>query len=187
MWCWLLFSNFTRAFFLAVHQHVSLHPGPHYAIKGNSDTRPICHVTGYPTTVVSWRKSSGQLPQGRMRYNNSALQILHVRKEDSDVYFCSASNLLGRVEKKTLLVVASLPRFIVKPPAKVVVLLRGTLRLYWGYTEVQKGILTWRQDPLFRQAKQSTFEHLFHLKGSDLFTGVLFIYFVYETVQGPSS
>ena len=65
-----------------------------------------------------------------MRYNNSALQILHFRKEDSDVYFCSASNLLGRVEKKILLVVASLPRFIVKPPAKVVVLLRGTLRLY---------------------------------------------------------
>ena len=64
-----------------------------------------------------------------MRYNNSALQILHVRKEDSDVYFCSASNLLGRVEKKILLVVASLPRFIVKPPAKVVVLLRGTLRI----------------------------------------------------------
>ena len=44
-----------------------------------------------------------------------------------------------------------------------------------------------RQDPLFRQAKQSTFEHLFHLKASDLFTGVLFIYFVHVTVQRPSS
>ena len=44
-----------------------------------------------------------------------------------------------------------------------------------------------RQDPLFRQAKQSTFEHLFHLKGSDLFTCVLFIYFVHVTVQRPSS
>ena len=47
-----------------------------------------------------------------MKYNNSALEILHVRKDDSDVYFCSASNLLGRVEKKTLLVVASLPRLL---------------------------------------------------------------------------
>ena len=43
------------------------------------------------------------------------------------------------------------------------------------------------QDPLFRQAKQSTFEHLFHLKGSDLFTGVLFIYFAHVIVQRPSS
>ena len=55
-----------------------------------------------------------------MKYNNSALQILHLRKGDSDFYFCAASNLLGSVEKKTLLVVVSPPRFTVKPPAKVV-------------------------------------------------------------------
>ena len=54
-----------------------------------------------------------------MKYNNSALQILHARKGDSDFYFCSASNLLGSVEKKTLLVVVSPPRFTVTPSAKV--------------------------------------------------------------------
>ena len=43
-----------------------------------------------------------------------------------------------------------------------------------------------RQDPLFRQAKQSTLEQLFNLKTSDLFTGALFIYFVHVTVQRPS-
>ena len=43
-----------------------------------------------------------------------------------------------------------------------------------------------RQDLLFWKAKQSTFEQLFHLKASDLFTGVLFIYFVHATVQRPS-
>ena len=43
-----------------------------------------------------------------------------------------------------------------------------------------------RQDLLFWKAKQSTFEQLFHLKASDLFTGVLFIYFVHVTVQRPS-
>ena len=42
-----------------------------------------------------------------MKYNNGALQILHVRKDDSDFYVCSASSLLGRVEKKTLLVVVA--------------------------------------------------------------------------------
>ena len=55
-----------------------------------------------------------------MRYNNSALQILHVHKSDSDAYFCSAANRLGTVEKKTLLVVVSLRRFIIKPPPKIV-------------------------------------------------------------------
>ena len=80
-----------------------------------------------------------------MKYNNSAFQILHVRKDDSDVYFCSASNLLGRVEKKTLLVVASLPRFIVKPPAKVVVLLRGTLRINCGASGDPKPVIRWKK------------------------------------------
>ena len=80
-----------------------------------------------------------------MKYNNSALQILHVRKDDSDVYFCSASNLLGRVEKKTLLVVASLPRFIVKPPAKVVASLRGTLRINCRASGDPKPVITWKK------------------------------------------
>ena len=80
-----------------------------------------------------------------MKYNNSALQILNVRKEDSDFYFCSASNVLGRNEKKTLLVVASLPRFIVKPPAKVVVLLRGTLRINCTASGDPKPVIRWKK------------------------------------------
>ena len=86
-------------------------------------------MTGYPAPVVTWRKSSGPLPQGRVNYNNSALQILHIRKDDSDLYFCVASNLLGHVEKKTFLVVVSPPRFIVKPPAKVFPGVGSTLTL----------------------------------------------------------
>ena len=124
------FQNFTiKVIFFAVHPHVSLYPGPHHTIEGSNYTLPSCHVTGYPAPVVSWRKSSGQLPQGRVKYNNSALQILHLRKDDSDFYVCSASNLLGRVEKKTLLVVVSPPRFTVKPPATVVAWVGGSLKL----------------------------------------------------------
>ena len=54
-----------------------------------------------------------------MHYNNSVLQISDVRKSDSDWYFCSAVNLLGKVKRKTLLVVVSFPVFTVKPPGKV--------------------------------------------------------------------
>ena len=102
-------------------------------------------MTGYPAPVVTWRKSSGQLPQGRVKYNNSALQILHIRKDDSDLYFCSAANLLGCVEKKTLLVVVSPPRFTIKPPAKVVVGLDFTLRLNCSATGDPRPAISWKK------------------------------------------
>ena len=102
-------------------------------------------MTGHPAPVVTWRKSSGQLPQGRVRYNNSALQISRVRKDDSDLYFCSAANLLGSVEKKTLLVVVSLPRFTVKPPAKVVARLGGTLKLNCSASGDPQPVISWKK------------------------------------------
>ena len=128
-----------------VHPRVSLYPGPHYAIEGSSYTLPSCHVTGYPAPIVSWRKSSGPLPQGRVKYNNSALQILHVRKDDSDLYYCAATNLLGRVEKKTFLVVVSPPRFVVKPPAKVVAWVGDSLKLNCSATGDPQPVITWKK------------------------------------------
>ena len=102
-------------------------------------------MTGYPAPVVSWRKSSGPLPQGRVKYNNSALQILHLRKGDSDFYFCAASNLLGRVEKNTLLVVVSPPRFTIKPPAKVVAWVGETLILNCSATGDPQPVISWKK------------------------------------------
>ena len=64
-----------------------------------------------------------------MRYNNSVLQISDVRKTDSDWYFCSAVNLLGNAERKTLLVVVSLPVFTFKPLGKVPAAIGDTLAL----------------------------------------------------------
>ena len=80
-----------------------------------------------------------------MKYNNSALLILHVRKDDSDFYYCAASNLLGRVEKKTLLVVVSPPRFTVKPPAKVVAWVGSILILNCSATGDPQPVLTWKK------------------------------------------
>ena len=80
-----------------------------------------------------------------MKYNNSALQILRLRKDDSDLYYCAASNLLGRVEKKTLLVVVSPPRFTVKPPAKVVAWVGESLKLNCSATGDPQPVIRWKK------------------------------------------
>ena len=129
----------------AVHPRVSLHPGPSYVIEGSKVTLPTCHVTGYPAPVVTWRKLSGQLPQGRVQYNNTALQISNVRKVDSDAYFCSAVNHLGNVERKTLLVVVSLPVFTVKPPGNVFAFTGDTLTLNCSATGDPQPVISWKR------------------------------------------
>ena len=95
--------------------------------------------------MVAWRKLSGQLPQGRADYNNTALRISHVRKADSDWYICSAMNLLGNVERKTLLVVISLPKFTVKPPEKVSARIGDTLTLNCSATGDPRPVISWKR------------------------------------------
>ena len=80
-----------------------------------------------------------------MRYKNSRLQILHVLKSDSDAYFCSATNVLGSVERKTLLVVVSLLRFTVKPPTRVSLSSGETLTLNCSATGDPQPIISWRK------------------------------------------
>ena len=80
-----------------------------------------------------------------MQYNNSVLQITDVRKVDSDWYFCTAVNLLGKVERKTLLVVVSLPRFTVKPPGKVFAATGDTLTLNCSATGDPQPVISWKR------------------------------------------
>ena len=102
-------------------------------------------MTGYPAPVVTWRKSSGQLPQERAQYNNTALQISNVRKVDSDAYFCSAINLLGNVERKTVLVVISLPVFTVKPPGKISAGIGTSWTLNCSATGDPRPVISWKR------------------------------------------
>lgn len=141
-WCKL---NIIKICSFSVHPRVALHPGPHYAIEGSNFTFPSCHVIGHPPPVVTWRKLSGKLPQERVQYNDSSLQISNVRKADSDTYFCSAINLLGTTEKRSLLVVVSLPRFHVKPPARVVVTAGDTLTLNCSATGDPRPVVSWKR------------------------------------------
>ena len=134
-----------KFFRFAVRPSISLNPGPFYVVEGTSVTLPVCHVTGYPTPLVTWSKSFGRLPKRRVHSNNSAIQLLGVRKDDSDNYLCTATNLLGTVVKRTVLVVISLPRFAVKPPAKVTVLIGETLTLNCSATGDPEPIMNWKK------------------------------------------
>ena len=71
--------------------------------------------------------------------------MLHVLKSDSDTYFCSAANVLGSVERKTLLVVVSLPRFTVKPPARVSLSSGETLTLNCSANGDPQPVISWRK------------------------------------------
>ena len=135
----------TKYVLFAVRPLVSLHQGPVYVTKGDNVTLPTCHVTGHPTPVVTWSKWFGQLPQGRVQSNNSVIKLLHVRKSDSGGYLCTATNLLGSVVQKTLLVVVSLPRFTVKPPVKAAAWIGDTLTLNCSAAGDPQPVISWKK------------------------------------------
>ena len=131
--------------FVAVRPFVSLHPGPLYVTEGSNITLPTCHVTGHPKPVVKWSRSFGQLPQGRVQSNSSILKLFNARKADSDNFICTATNLVGSAAQKTLLVVASLPRLTVKPPAKAVAFFGNALTLNCSATGDPQPVISWKR------------------------------------------
>ena len=130
---------------MTVRPTVSIYPGPLLAVQGSDVTLPTCHVTGHPTPVVTWSKSFGHLPQGRVESNNSVLTLLDVRKNDSDKYFCTATNKLGNVTRMTVLVVVSLPQFTVKPPWTIVAYIGTTMTMNCSATGDPQPVIIWKR------------------------------------------
>ena len=102
-------------------------------------------MTGHPTPAVTWSKSFGQLPQGRVESNNSVLRLHDVRKSDSADYFCTATNMFGKAVQKTLLVVISLPQFTVKPPVKIVESIGANITLNCSATGDPQPVISWKR------------------------------------------
>ena len=115
-------------------------------------------MTGHPTPVVTWSRSFGQLPQGRIQKNNSVIKVVGVRKVDSDNYLCTATNLLGSVVKRTQLNVVSLPQFTVQPPSNLTVSIGQTLTLNCSATGDPQPLISWKkpgqQLPVIRDTKE---------------------------------
>jgi len=131
--------------FITVRPYVSLYPGPLYVVEGSNVTLPVCQVTGHPTPVVTWSKSFGQLPQGRVQSSSSTLKIFYARKEDSGSYLCRALNILGSFVKQTLVIVVTLPKFIIKPPLMVKATVDGTLTLNCSATGDPRPVISWKR------------------------------------------
>ena len=102
-------------------------------------------MTGHPAPLVTWSKSFGQLPPGRVQSNKTVMKLFGVRKVDSDNYICTATNLLGTVVKRTVLVVVSLPKFTVKPPEKVTALIGETFTLNCTATGDPQPVVNWKK------------------------------------------
>ena len=79
-----------------------------------------------------------------MKHNT--LTLTSAQKPDTDTYVCEASNLLGSVAAKTVLVVVGVPRFSQKPPARVEHLTGGTLKVNCSAVGDPKPVISWRKE-----------------------------------------
>ena len=88
-----------------------------------------CTATGQPSPKITWSKSVGSLPGGRIKIQGGTMKIYSVIKKDGGIYICKAENILGSVTDTAQLIAYSPLRFRVLPPQQVTPYTGSTLRL----------------------------------------------------------
>ena len=88
-----------------------------------------CTATGQPSPKITWSKSVGSLPGGRIKIQGGTMKIFSVIKKDGGIYICKAENILGSVTDTAQLIVYSPLRFRVLPPQQLTPYTGSTLRL----------------------------------------------------------
>lgn len=106
--------------FLKAPPRIRLAQGPTYAKTGQNVTLPNCHVTGFPTPVITWTRPAGPLAKERVVQDGVLLTVGLAAKHDIGYYVCHAKNHLGQRSAVTSLVVISLPKFVTKPPQMII-------------------------------------------------------------------
>ena len=78
---------------------------------------------------MTWGKLTGTLPRNRAVHNEGSLALLAAERNDTGPYECTARNQLGHATAITSLFVWSPPKFITKPPTRVIKLIGEQLSL----------------------------------------------------------
>ncbi|XP_068699734.1 roundabout homolog 2-like isoform X1 [Montipora foliosa] len=117
--------------------------GPSYVENGKNITLPVCHVTGFPSPVITWFKAHDILVRARLVIKDGQLSITAAQKRDSGLYKCKASNHLGDDSSVTQVNVVELPRFIVRPPSHLNVSRAGNITVQCQATGDPKPKVTW--------------------------------------------
>lgn len=75
-----------------------------------------CELAGDPKPIVTWRKESGRLPEGRSRkLLDNTLSIEEARQDDEGKYICEGHNEGGNVTISVYLYVYEAPTFMEAP------------------------------------------------------------------------
>ena len=108
-------------------------------------TLPKCHVTGYPSPKILWTKGGANLPVNSF-VKDGQLEIVNTGENNLGQYRCEASNILGSSSAPTLLIAVSPPRFALRPPEVLNILVGSTISA--NCTAVGDGIpiVTWSRE-----------------------------------------
>ena len=104
-----------------------------------------CSVTGQPRPNITWSKAIGSLPD-TAAVNNGVLKINNVSEKDGGTYICKAENILGTAVTTAQLMVFSLLRFKVHPPAQLTVVTGNPVHLPRVAESSLKPTITWMKD-----------------------------------------
>ena len=104
-----------------------------------------CSVTGQARPTITWSEAIGSLPD-TAAVNNGVLKINNVSRKDGGVYICKARNILGTAVTTAQLMVFSLLRFRVRPPAQVTAVTGNPVHLPCVAESSLKPTVTWMKD-----------------------------------------
>ena len=104
----------------------------------------MCNVNGNPTAdLITWSKSQGSLPGSRSVINVRNLTILNVTTDESGLYVCTATSIIGTKSASVQLRVYTALKFITRPPSSVVVKADETLKLPCSASSDLQPTISW--------------------------------------------
>ena len=102
-------------------------------------------MTGFPAPIVTWQKLPGSLAKDRTVQDGGLLTVGLAKKHDIGVYVCHAKNHLGETSATTSLFVWAIPKFVTKPPQKLLKPIGEDLFLNCSATGNPTPTISWKR------------------------------------------